>query len=127
MSNDIKYKTIQELTSTPLFSHPKAIKLTLNFTVNDWTDLDKKLIKKLISLEALNVKNLPIKSSKKKYYINTEKRHPNSNMDATWRTVMDGIYVDVKYNTNRHIRNIRKLIEICNESNDIELRLATIK
>lgn len=92
----------------------KPIRLKINeeeFEVKNWADVDVKFVTWLINHGILSRSNLPIYSSKKKYYINFTDQHSSSELDGSWKKVNEEFWVDVKYNVPGHIRNIDQALE----------------
>ncbi len=76
-----------------------------------WADLDEIVVKELFKLGFLSVDKLPIRSSKQKFFINTRPSHENVATDGEWKKILPGVYIDVKYNVQRHCQNIYNLLE----------------
>jgi predicted type IV restriction endonuclease len=80
--------------------------------VKDWTELSVYFVKYLIKNGLINRTNVPILNSAKrdKYFINIERKHLNPEKDGGWQEV-DGYYIDTKYSSSRHIKNMIYTLE----------------
>lgn len=92
----------------------KPIRLKINeeeFEVRNWADVDVKFVSWLKNHGILTRSNLPIFSSRNKYYINFTDQHSSPELDGSWKKVGDEFWVDVKYNVPCHIKNIYQALE----------------
>lgn len=104
----------------------KPIRLKINeeeFEVKSWADVDIKFVTWLINHDILSRSNLPIYSSKKKYYINFTDQHSSSELDGSWKKVNGEFWVDVKYSVPYHIRNIDHALEQLHAKDRVKVSL----
>jgi hypothetical protein len=66
---------------------------------------------------------LPIYSSKKKYFINATDQHSLPDLDASWKRVKEHFWIDVKYNVPCHIKNINQALEQLNAKERVKVSL----
>lgn len=93
--------------------HPRAFfDRALEVKVEDWADLDRRLVAWLSREGHLTKASLPIHNHAKrgKYFINDQPQHSTPDFDGDWHQVGD-FYVDTKYNAQSHIRNLLSTLE----------------
>lgn len=97
-------------------SKPKSLIIdNNNIEVRNWSDLSVKFVSWLISNNYIKTKGLPIYNAARgdKYFINDRPEHENPAKDAAWKEVGE-YYIDVKYSTKMHIKNILSALEQLN-------------
>lgn len=100
-------------------SKPKSLIIENNkIEVRNWSDLSIKFVSWLMKNNYLEINKLPIYNAAKrdKYFINVKPEHENPEKDAAWKEV-GGFYIDVKYSTKMHIKNIISTLEQLNIEN----------
>ena len=96
--------------------HPRAFfDRALEFQVNVWVDLDQQLVAWLTREGHLTKGKLPIHNHARrgKYFINDKPQHSRPYLDGDWHKVGD-FYVDTKYNSQSHIKNLLSALEQLN-------------
>jgi len=93
----------------------RPLKLTIqnnHFEVKYWSDVCVIFISWLVEHNYLSSQNLPILNAGRgdKYFVNMLPQHANESRDAIWKEAK-GFYVDTKYSTRMHIKNILATME----------------
>lgn len=87
------------------------------FEVKSWTDLSCRFVKFLIDKKDLSSANLPLCPSDRspKAFVNSYPGQPKGvDADSNFLKVVDGFYVDSKYNAKYHLLNIYRTLKKLN-------------
>lgn len=96
------------------YTKPQEIQIEgERYTVESWAKLTIKFVEWLNEKNLITKDEMPIYNHSKledKYFINSENQHKDSEKDAIWEPVGQ-FFVDIKYEADKHIRNIAKALE----------------
>jgi very-short-patch-repair endonuclease len=104
----------------------KPVRLRINeeeYEVKNWANVDEVFVTWLIDHGILQKTQLPIYSSKKKYFINATDQHSLPDLDGSWKRVREHFWIDVKYNVPCHIKNINQALEQLNPKERVKVSL----
>ncbi|MGM0588696.1 MAG: hypothetical protein ACQETE_09800 [Bacteroidota bacterium] len=106
-------------------SKPFSVKINNDkYDINSWTELDETVVNWLIKNELLKRSSLPIYATSNKYFLNIKPSHTSKSYDGKWKEIVDGIFIDTKFNAPSHIRNILNLIEQLSINEKCNIKLA---
>lgn len=116
--------TLRELDSRATTFRKPAVLLIGDdrYRVGSWVDFTMRIVSWLIRNGHIHASDLPVfnYTGRNKYFMNTKPRHEQLH-DAIWKEV-EGMYVDVKYNSWAHIKNVIFLLDHLG-LNDLRLRV----
>jgi len=123
-----KMYALNELKSLNLEKEIRPYQLRIDgdiIDVDDWTDVCKHFVERLIEKGFLTSFSTPIfnySDTRQKYFINTKPKHFFPEMDGAWKQV-GSFFVDTKYSAGDHIRNIVNTLNHLNVQ-DIDLGIS---
>src|SRR5699024_2831522 len=109
-NNHISLRKLEKRGDELLNSEPTSLLINeCKYKINTWTEFDKAVVNWLVQNGHLDSSDLPVyaPNSKDRYFLNTECTNPSK---EEWTEIQDGIYLNSKFNTPRHIKNVLELI-----------------
>ena len=85
------------------------------YRVKSWVEVCEYFVSYLIEHDYLSHRDLPISNYSEnyrveKYFINRKPQHSLERIDGEWKNVK-GFYIDIKYNSINHVKNIITTLE----------------